>query len=101
MADQIQEALEVPRDFLREGVQFVNKCQKRACRTYLCNYLLRMLTIFSPIATTKEYASLCQAVGVGFLVMGFVGYVVKLSTNYPLPILSAIANPVCSPYSGQ
>ena len=40
MADQIQEALEVPRDFLREGVQFVNKCQKRACRTHLCNYLL-------------------------------------------------------------
>lgn len=29
MSDQVQELLNVPREFLREGVQFVNRSQKR------------------------------------------------------------------------
>lgn len=29
MADQIQEILDVPREFVKEGVQFLNRCQKR------------------------------------------------------------------------
>ncbi|MBE3045493.1 hypothetical protein IMZ48_23695 [Candidatus Bathyarchaeota archaeon] len=31
----------------------------------------------------KEFLRLCQAVGVGFLIMGAVGYIVKLSTSSP------------------
>lgn len=29
MADQIQELLDVPRDFLKDGMQFINRSQKR------------------------------------------------------------------------
>jgi protein transport protein SEC61 subunit gamma-like protein len=31
MADQIQELLDVPRDFLKDGMQFINRSQKREC----------------------------------------------------------------------
>jgi len=29
MADQVQEVLDVPREFLKDGIQFINKSQKR------------------------------------------------------------------------
>jgi len=29
MADQVQEILDVPREFLKDGIQFINKSQKR------------------------------------------------------------------------
>lgn len=29
MADQVQEILDVPREFLKDGVQFMNRAQKR------------------------------------------------------------------------
>jgi len=29
MADQLQEFIEVPKEFLKEGLQFINKSQKR------------------------------------------------------------------------
>jgi protein transport protein SEC61 subunit gamma-like protein len=57
MADQIQELIEVPSDFAKSGIQFMRRCTK-------------------PDRT--EFLRLCQAVGVGLLVMGSVGYVVKL-----------------------
>ncbi|CAG7555015.1 hypothetical protein FVEN_g11350 [Fusarium venenatum] len=57
MSDQVQEILEVPSEFVRDGVQFVRRCTK---------------------PDQKEFLRLCQAVGVGFLIMGAVGYVVKL-----------------------
>ncbi len=37
------------------------------------------LTLSSSVADTKEFVKISQAVGVGFLVMGAVGYFVKLS----------------------
>lgn len=37
-------------------------------------------------ADQKEFTKICQAVGTGFVVMGVVGYVVKLST-YRHPIV--------------
>ncbi len=30
MADQVQEMLDVPREFLKDGIQFINRAQKRA-----------------------------------------------------------------------
>jgi hypothetical protein len=29
MADQVQEILDVPREFLKDGIQFINRAQKR------------------------------------------------------------------------
>ncbi|KAK4224867.1 hypothetical protein QBC38DRAFT_511463 [Podospora fimiseda] len=57
MSDQVQEILDVPREFLKEGVQFINRAQK---------------------PDRKEFIKISQAVGVGFLIMGAVGYFVKL-----------------------
>jgi len=57
MSDQIQEILDVPRDFINDGLQFMRRCQK---------------------PDQKEFMKISQAVGVGFLVMGVVGYLVKL-----------------------
>ncbi|KAL2268633.1 hypothetical protein VTJ83DRAFT_3479 [Remersonia thermophila] len=57
MSDQIQEILEVPREFLKDGIQFINRAQK---------------------PDRREFIKISQAVGVGFLVMGAVGYFVKL-----------------------
>ncbi|KXJ93755.1 hypothetical protein Micbo1qcDRAFT_158619 [Microdochium bolleyi] len=57
MADQLQEFLDVPKDFVKEGTQFLTKCTK---------------------PDQKEFLKICQAVGMGFLIMGAVGYIVKL-----------------------
>jgi len=57
MADQLQEILDVPREFLKDGIQFINRAQK---------------------PDRPEFIKISQAVGVGFLVMGAVGYFVKL-----------------------
>jgi len=57
MSDQIQEFLDVPKDFVKEGTQFLTKCTK---------------------PDQKEFIKICQAVGMGFLIMGAVGYIVKL-----------------------
>ncbi|RSL57407.1 hypothetical protein CEP54_008300 [Fusarium duplospermum] len=70
MSDQVQELLEVPSEFVKDGVQFMRRCTK---------------------PDQQEFLRLCQAVGVGFLIMGAVGYVVKLG-------MSSIAHPM-RPYS--
>lgn len=58
MSDQIKELLDVPRDFLRDGTQLLNRCTK---------------------PDRREFVRISQAVGVGFVVMGAIGYFVKLS----------------------
>ncbi|KAA6408295.1 MAG: translocation complex subunit SSS1 [Lasallia pustulata] len=57
MADQFKEVADIPRDFLRDGTQFLNRCTK---------------------PDKREFIKISQAVGIGFVVMGFIGYVVKL-----------------------
>ncbi|CAK7241186.1 MAG: hypothetical protein STHCBS139747_002645 [Sporothrix thermara] len=57
MSEQFQEILDIPREFIKDGMQFINRCQK---------------------PDGKEFAKISQAVGVGFIVMGAVGYFVKL-----------------------
>lgn len=44
MADQMQDMLDLPRDFVKEGTQFMNRCTK---------------------PDQKEFIKICQAVGVG------------------------------------
>jgi SecE/Sec61-gamma subunits of protein translocation complex len=41
--------------------------------------MVRSTNAALPLADRKEFVKICQAVGVGFLIMGAVGYVVKLS----------------------
>jgi len=57
MSDQLKEFAEIPREFLKEGTQFMNRCQK---------------------PNKKEFIKLCQAVGLGFVVMGAIGYVIRI-----------------------
>ncbi|KAL8792594.1 MAG: hypothetical protein Q9195_004817 [Heterodermia aff. obscurata] len=59
MSDQLKEIADIPKDFLRDGTQFMNRCTK---------------------PDKREFIKISQAVGVGFVVMGAIGYVVKLST---------------------
>ncbi|KAK3216950.1 hypothetical protein GRF29_1g1467722 [Pseudopithomyces chartarum] len=47
----------VPQEFVKDGLQFVNRCTK---------------------PDKREFIKISQAVGVGFLIMGVIGYVVKL-----------------------
>ncbi|KAM7188321.1 hypothetical protein V8F20_010604 [Naviculisporaceae sp. PSN 640] len=63
MADQVQEIIEVPKEFLKDGLQFISKSQKPDRREFI---------------KISQFSSSIQAVGVGFLIMGAVGYVVKL-----------------------
>ncbi|KAE9965928.1 hypothetical protein BLS_008304 [Venturia inaequalis] len=57
MADQVKELAEIPREFLKEGTQFLNRCTK---------------------PDKREFMKISQAVGIGFLIMGAIGFVVKL-----------------------
>jgi len=53
----LKELAEIPRDFLKDGMQFLNRCTK---------------------PDKREFIKISQAVGVGFVVMGTIGYFVKL-----------------------
>ncbi|KAJ4358498.1 hypothetical protein DPSP01_001447 [Paraphaeosphaeria sporulosa] len=55
--DQVKELADVPQEFVKDGLQFVNRCTK---------------------PDKREFIKISQAVGVGFLIMGVIGYVVKL-----------------------
>ncbi|KIO28836.1 hypothetical protein M407DRAFT_242881 [Tulasnella calospora MUT 4182] len=57
MSDKFQEYIDVPKQFIKEGNQFINRCTK---------------------PTQKEFVQICKAVAIGFGVMGFIGYFVKL-----------------------
>ncbi|KAL8975213.1 MAG: hypothetical protein Q9197_000564 [Variospora fuerteventurae] len=61
MSSQFNEIADIPREFLREGTQFMNRCAK---------------------PDKREFIKISQAVGIGFVVMGAIGYVVKLSGTY-------------------
>ncbi|KAI5961582.1 uncharacterized protein KGF55_003899 [Candida pseudojiufengensis] len=56
-SEGIEKITEVPVEFFKDGSAFVKKCQK---------------------PDQKEYFKIIKAVGVGFVMMGVVGYAVKL-----------------------
>lgn len=39
MADQVQEIIEVPKEFLKDGLQFISKSQKRKCDGFFLIFL--------------------------------------------------------------
>ncbi|KAF3069021.1 protein translocase SEC6 [Daldinia bambusicola] len=53
----VQDLLEIPRDFVKDGTQFMTRCTK---------------------PDKREFIQISKAVGVGFLVMGAIGYLIKL-----------------------
>ncbi|KAI5780828.1 hypothetical protein EDC01DRAFT_667374 [Geopyxis carbonaria] len=57
MSDQFTAMAEMPRNFLRDGTQFINRCTK---------------------PDKREFIKISQAVGIGFVVMGVIGYIVKI-----------------------
>ncbi|RMY60892.1 hypothetical protein D0862_00061 [Hortaea werneckii] len=63
--DQTKELLEMPREFVKDGRQFITRCSKRQL---YCN----------KASDKREFLRISQAVGMGFLIMGVIGYVVKL-----------------------
>ena len=86
MSDQFKEIADIPKDFLRDGTQFLNRCTKRASMTLYpyqprTNPLKRIsANSRAQLANKREFIKISQAVGVGFVVMGALGYIVKLST---------------------
>ncbi|KAJ3984578.1 protein translocase SEC6 [Lentinula detonsa] len=57
MSDKLREFIEIPQQFVQDGNQFLTRCTK---------------------PSQKEFVQICKAVAVGFAVMGFIGYFVKL-----------------------
>ncbi|KAI9313506.1 protein translocase SEC61 complex gamma subunit [Dichotomocladium elegans] len=55
--DQVQEFVEMPRQFFKDGAQFINRCRK---------------------PDQKEFLRITQAVAMGFAALGALGYIVKL-----------------------
>ncbi|KAI6115270.1 secE/sec61 [Pisolithus croceorrhizus] len=57
MSEKLQEVLEIPQEFIRDGNQFLTRCKK---------------------PSRNEFLQISRAVAIGFAVMGFIGYFVKL-----------------------
>ncbi|TFY80024.1 hypothetical protein EWM64_g3989 [Hericium alpestre] len=57
MSEKLKEFVEIPQEFVHDGRQFLVRCTK---------------------PSQKEFLQICRAVAVGFAVMGFLGYFVKL-----------------------
>jgi protein transport protein SEC61 subunit gamma and related proteins len=77
MSDQFKELLDLPKDFVKDGTQFLNRCTKRTCSTgSRCG---SNLCTNATIADKREFMKITQAVGIGFIIMGSIGYIVKLS----------------------
>ncbi|CDH48775.1 protein transporter sec61 subunit gamma [Lichtheimia corymbifera JMRC:FSU:9682] len=55
--DQVQEFVDAPRQFFKDGAQFINRCRK---------------------PDQKEFLRITQAVAMGFAALGALGYFVKL-----------------------
>ncbi|EEH41902.2 hypothetical protein PAAG_03822 [Paracoccidioides lutzii Pb01] len=58
MSETFQELADIPKDFVKDGMLFMNRCTK---------------------PDKREFLKISQAVGFGFLIMGAIGYFIKLS----------------------
>ncbi|TQB72118.1 Sec61p translocation complex subunit [Monascus purpureus] len=62
MSETLQELADIPKDFVRDGSLFIRRCTK---------------------PDKREFIKISQAVGMGFLIMGAIGYFIKLSESLP------------------
>ena len=67
MSEQVKQLLDVPRDFVRDGAFFLNRCTKpNKHGTLPGNYV------------ETEFLEISRAVAISFLMMAFIGFAVKL-----------------------
>jgi protein transport protein SEC61 subunit gamma-like protein len=94
MSDTLQEIADIPKDFFKDGTAFLNRCTKRTSLCSRAPKFLRLSTFstrsFTSLAICeepqltpftadrREFIKISQAVGMGFLIMGAIGYVIKL-----------------------
>ena len=98
MSDQLAQIADIPREFMRDGTQFINRCTKRTLsRSFPPFSAVRMICLSGDaIADKKEFIKISQAVGIGFVVMGVIGYIVKV-IHIPINnILVYVASPLLS-----
>ncbi|TIA72919.1 hypothetical protein E3P91_01794 [Wallemia ichthyophaga] len=69
MSEKAREMIEIPQQFLKEGSQVY---QAKPAR--LVDFLGRLALL----TYKEEYIQICKAVAIGFAIMGFIGYFVKL-----------------------
>lgn len=80
--DQAKEFLEMPREFVKDGRQFITRCSKRTLSSVFPLYQrFRFADMLFATADKREFLRISQAVGMGFLIMGVIGYIVKLSKS--------------------
>ena len=61
--DNFTDLFDEPRQFVRDSVSLINRCTKPDKRGVVVNL---------------EFLAIAQAVGMGFVLMGFIGFFVKL-----------------------
>ncbi|TFY69986.1 hypothetical protein EVJ58_g109 [Rhodofomes roseus] len=74
MSEKLKEFTEIPQEFVRDGKQFLVRCTKPSQKGRLH---LNATSVSSDDGAT-EFLQICKAVSIGFAVMGFIGYFVKL-----------------------
>ncbi|KAI8834118.1 translocation complex subunit Sss1 [Chytridium lagenaria] len=57
MSDNFTELIEGPKQFAKDSIKLINRCTK---------------------PDKREFLQISRAVGIGFLLMGFIGFIVKL-----------------------
>jgi protein transport protein SEC61 subunit gamma-like protein len=75
-AEGLEKLTEVPVEFFKDGAAFVQKCTKPDKRGE-CDLHLHGHSHWNT-NNVLEYLKIIRAVGVGFIMMGVVGYAIKL-----------------------
>ena len=92
MSEKVKEFVEIPQQFLRDGnqvcfvadlvildadrLQFITRCTKPSQKGEFVSKHIAIRAL--PIDPLLEFVQICKAVAIGFAVMGFIGYFVKL-----------------------
>lgn len=98
MSDTIKDFVEIPQSFIKESTQFINRCTKpnqKGANNKTPRSSFFIIFANSPICVHTEYIQICRMVGVGFVVMGFIGYFVKL-IHIPINNIVSACVYICS-----
>lgn len=92
MSEKLKEFVEIPQEFIKEGNQVRYAAHYRHGTDRVCPVphkvhkalaerwadITLLLSVLRDLLSHAEFAQICKAVAVGFAVMGFIGYFVKL-----------------------
>jgi len=93
MSETLQDLKDIPQEFFKDGTQFINRCTKRESPALIgigvvcCLLRLPANLFLAVLADRREFVKISQAVGMGFLIMGAIGYFIKLSEYIYIPSL--------------